>query len=137
MRGLSLELGYDDDDMIELVVSVDAGAFRGTTRCYAMREHLARLSRDLAELLRTLTGTAVLELGLDDGTRAARIEVYAVGGARHPKARVRLVGEGARDGGPAPSVEVELPLEAAAIDEFAQALMSVERVGDVAYLRSA
>jgi hypothetical protein len=75
-------------------------------------------------------GRPTFDVALSDGTKAVKIEVYALELAKHLTARVTLVTDrGSRPEQTSP-LELELSIEAARLERLANAFQNVKRIGD-------
>lgn len=137
--GLTLTIVWFDDDLVELRVRADNGRFSGTTDAYADRDGLAELVGAFQGFPRSIEDRRESMLGTFDAGYAgggARLILHCTDAAGHAVMEVQLR-TGPRDQrGKAETVELVIPVEAAAIDEFVAALrrMPVE-IGASASLR--
>jgi hypothetical protein len=138
MRGLTFRWIWEDVDLVELACTVDTDDFRGLGTCYATREDLSAFASDIESFLGDLKGRVSFATGLDDGTKAVGVEIYAIDLARHTAARVQIVTEPrARIGTTGISrLDTEIAVEPAALQEFAQELHRLHGEGDEAFLRA-
>lgn len=86
---VSLEVVYDDDDMIELAATVTSGWWRG--RCYAYTV-LADVSRFANSLLQFADGnpSAAFEAGADNGIGFIGLRFYRIDRSGHIAGYARL-----------------------------------------------
>ena len=136
MNGLKLRRIWEDQDLVELACDVDAGTFRGTGTCYVSHDDIPKFATDIEQFIERLEGRVSFTTGLENGTKAVHIDLYTIDMARHTVIQVRIATEPSRHQGPISRLELELPVEPAALQEFASALHRLCTLGDEALLRT-
>jgi hypothetical protein len=133
-HGLIVKLIWDDEHLVEFECTVVTGVFRGPATCYAAHEALPAIADSLRQFVRDFEGAATF--GAEDGTKGVTIDIRAVDHAKHVVAAVKLVtGRGVRPDDVA-RLEVQFPIEPAAIDTFLRELGTVRGRGNYAFLRA-
>ena len=139
-RGVSIEIVWSDDHVVEVAVSARGDHFAGTVRIYAGHGELEEIAGQLAGFPTSPNDTRGFTLGAfgdEWAGGAASFRFHCVDGVGHPFAEVRLE-SGERRGGVCETVNLALPVEPAAIDEFVSQLRSVgSAFGGTAFLRKA
>jgi hypothetical protein len=140
-NGISFEVTWLDDDVVEMRVRADNGRFAGTADCYCDHEDLARLAEALRGFPASLGDRREFVVGTFDPD-------YAGGGAKlvlrcsdmvgHVVADVTLRSDGRSSAGHPETTSLSLPIEPAAIDAFVAGLGRIRLdVGVTAHLRQA
>src|SRR5262245_61914849 len=122
MSGLKLRRIWEDQDLVELACDVDAGAFRGTGTCYVAQADIAKFATDIEQFVQRLEGRASFTTGLEDGTKAVRIDLYTIDMARHTVAHLQIATEPSRHQGPISRLELELTVAPTALQDIIIAL---------------
>src|ERR1700733_4471929 len=109
-QGLKISRIWDDAELIEFECLVDTGRFRGHATCYAGRGDLETFSDDLVAFSTTFEGRPTFVAGLADGTKAVKIELYAIDRAKHTAARVTLATDRGTRSDEIARLQVEFPV---------------------------
>lgn len=134
---MSLDLTriWDDADMVECRCRVDTGAFRGESTCYAGHGQLEEFAQQLSDFVASnFAGRPTFHCAMGDGTKAVKIEVYAINMAKHLAARVTLVTEGGRRPEETARLEVEFGIDWTGLEVLVNGLRGIKKVGDSASL---
>lgn len=124
---MSLEVVYDDEDMVELDAIVNAGWWRGRCCAYTVPSDISRFAE---ALLQFIDGgpSAALEAGADNGIGFIGLRFYRIDGSGHIAGHARLAS------GQVPTVHrseevsrlaVEFRVETWAILKFARQLVDL------------
>jgi hypothetical protein len=141
-KGISFEVIWMDDDLVEVRVRAGNGRFSGVADCYGGHDVFLRL----ADVLRSFPSAAddhrEAVLGtFDPGYAAgdgARLVLRCADKAGHVVADVTIQAEELSGTGHREGVQLSLPLEPAALDGFIATLGKTPLVvGAAAYLRQA
>jgi hypothetical protein len=136
-RGVIVKHIWEDEHLVEFECTVDTGVFCGTATCYTAHGKLATFAGALRRFATAFEGTAIFSAARADGTKAVTIEIRAVDHAKHTVAAVKLVTDRGFRPDDVARLEVQFPIEAAAIDAFLRELGNVRGRGDYAFLRAA
>ncbi len=122
--GLEFQAGWDDVDVIDVRISAWNGTFGGTTNIYVGVGELEEAAATLRGFPNDSSDTRELKfanLGMGGGRGIVGLRFYCTGGAARAWLQARI--ESIHDSvGPAESVVLSLPIEAAAIDIFVEQL---------------
>lgn len=125
--GLRLHLVYKDlPDLIEIEVRVVVGEWSGVAQAYTGPSSLAEEARGLLAWSRHPVGEFALDAGADTGIGWICLRWYTVDLAGHLACHAQLVTSPARDRPEsARRLALEFPIEAFALEQFAQQLVAV------------
>ena len=127
-RGLAIRVVWIDEDMIELACSLAYGSFAGESTCYTTSPQLHDFADTLRRFSLAAEGQPTFESGLGDGSKACDLRAYSIDKAGHMALHVRLATD--RLSGRPESVarvELEIPVEAWSLSQFADQLRDVAR----------
>ena len=140
-NGVSLEIIWFDQDLIEVIFRCSNGRYSGSAEIYLNHGALCDLAKTLQGFPSELNDSRHVELGTFD-------QHYADGGVKmdlrcsdskgHPVVEIQLRGDGCRAFGELESVALRIPIEPAAVDSFVQQLIAMDgTAGASASLRMA
>jgi hypothetical protein len=127
--GFRMEVIYADVDLIELSVSGWNGAFGDSTALYLSISGLEKLRRKLQDFLKTASDVRDLVLGSFERKFAGggvSLRFYCQDRAGHAYGESRIE-SGAESAGVMQVVTLSMPVEAAAVDRFAEELRRLEK----------
>ncbi len=120
-KGLNLEVIWEDQDCIEVLVTCFNGRFSGVSRMYLSHNSLPRLAGAVGGFPTGVSDSRRFELGTFDAKFASGgIKIYfcrsdALG---HAILDVQLRGENCKALGEVESVALRIPIEPAGVDSF-------------------
>ena len=136
-QGLSIEVVWYDDDMVELRAVVANASFRGEATFYEALDFAAEAARAFAGFPRDPQDARLFELGSHANGGGLRVRFACVDGSAHAEASIELTDSSDRSK-PAQSAVLRFPIEAAAVDALARELEGFSiAVGTHAVLRAA
>ncbi len=125
-HGLAIRVIWRDEEMIELACTLSYGKFSGESTCYTTLPQLNDFADALNRFSLTAKGQPTFESGLGDGSKSCNLRAYTTDKACHMVVHVRMATEKwtARPQSVA-RLELEIPVEAWALSQFAEQLRSV------------
>jgi hypothetical protein len=135
---LSIELVWEDLDLEELCISAHNGFYCGTTKAYFAQGDLAGLVESIRGFPHTVSQEEIFEGGSEEIGSLAKLVFRCTDGSGHPAVFVSLAEPVNVNARPLVlnRVELELPFEPYALDEFCGELeLMAKRDGKRAVLR--
>lgn len=125
---LSIELIWEDTDLEELLISASNGKYCGTAKVYFGQGEIAALADTIRGFPKTVSQEAVFEGGSDDGSRA-RLKFHCIDQLGHAVVTTTLADFAYLNAQPPVlnHVNLELRVDASAIDEFCKQLEAIGR----------
>jgi hypothetical protein len=126
--GLSIEIIWFDQHVVEVFVACSNGHFSGGAAMYIGHEELGELAEALKGFPAQTSDALSIELGtFIPNTAGGGFQVHfsCIDGAGHVHAQVRLQGELGDTTGSGESVSLLLPVEAHGIDSFVHELTGI------------
>jgi hypothetical protein len=120
-KGISLSVGWWDEDVVIFIFSAFNGAFYGAVEVYLQSDALEQLAKDLTGFPRAAKDCREIDLGAFSPMLAGggiQMRFACVDAACHPAVDVKLRTQACSAFGDLQSVVLRIPLEAAAIDNF-------------------
>ncbi|HWZ96840.1 MAG TPA: hypothetical protein VN025_03695 [Candidatus Dormibacteraeota bacterium] len=140
-KGISLEVIWSDEHMFEVLFSCSNGFFSGRAEMYLDDETPSKFAGALQGFPTSPSDTREFEMGTFNPQHAdggVRMRFYCTDSSGHAMVDVKLRGDASLGLGEVQSVALQVPIEAASVDEFIRQLKGMEKsIGASASLRFA
>jgi hypothetical protein len=130
MNGITLEVIYFDNDMIEVLFRCSNGYFSGQAEIYLANDGFEEIAHALSGFPSSPADSRDIEIGALDPKYAnggARMHFHCLDSPGHAAVDVQLRGDGSKGLGEVESVALRIPIEAAAVDRFVQELRAMDK----------
>ena len=117
---LSLEIIWQDPDMVELKILAANDEFSGATEVYTIYDDICSFIKALEKFPKSIRDTVEFSAGRKDSYAYAKMRFYCFTASGHTAGRIKLESNVATEFRPEEKnkIELELQFEAAALDSF-------------------
>jgi hypothetical protein len=137
-NGISIEVIWFDQEMIEVVLGCSNGYFSGLAEVYLNHRDLPELGDALRGFPSGAGDSRKIDIGTFDPSCAsggARMHLYCSDSVGHAIAELKVRGDGCKALGEPESVALRIPIEPAGVDAFVMQLTTMDgAIGASAFL---
>ncbi len=141
MRGITFEVVWFDQELVEYQIKCSNGSFCGAAKMYLAHDDLSKAADSLSGFPSHIKDSRSVRLGtFEPNTSGGGIHMsfYCVDSAGHAVVLVKLRADGCKGVGEPESVSLYIPVEAGSLDSFVTQARSIsDTKGAKAYLHMA